>query len=61
MGGAVPELVVLGSIRKQAEQAMRSESVSNTPVWPLHQLLTPGSCPEFLSLFPSVMNNDVGV
>jgi hypothetical protein len=35
----------LGSIGKQAGQAMRSKSVSNTPPWPLHQLLPPGSCP----------------
>jgi hypothetical protein len=39
VGGAIPGLVVLGSIRKQAEQARGSKPVSNTPPWPLHQLL----------------------
>ena len=33
MGGAIPGLVVLGSLRKQAEQAMRSKPVSSTPPW----------------------------
>jgi hypothetical protein len=45
LGLAIPGLIVLGSIRKQAEQAMRSKSESSTPPWPLHQLLPPGSCP----------------
>jgi hypothetical protein len=42
VGGAIIGLVVLGSIRKQAEQARGSKPVSNwlTP-WPLHQLLLP--------------------
>jgi hypothetical protein len=44
-GGAIPGLAVLGSIRKQVEQAMRSMPVNSTPPWPLHQLLPPGSCP----------------
>jgi hypothetical protein len=39
VGGAIPGLVVLGSIRKQAEQARGSKSVSNIPPCPLHQLL----------------------
>jgi hypothetical protein len=39
--------VILGAIRKQAEQAMRSESGSSIPPWPLHQLLHPGLCLEF--------------
>jgi hypothetical protein len=30
VGGAIPGLVVLGSIRKQAEQAMESKPVSST-------------------------------
>jgi hypothetical protein len=38
-GGAIPGLVVLGSIRKQAEQARGSKPVRNIPPWPLHQLL----------------------
>jgi hypothetical protein len=43
MCGAIPELMSLGSIRKQAEQAMRSKSISNIPPWPLHQLLLQAS------------------
>jgi hypothetical protein len=39
VGGAIPGLVVLGSIREQAEQARASKAVSSTPPWPLHQLL----------------------
>jgi hypothetical protein len=41
VGGSIPGLVVLGSIRKQAEQARGSKAVSNIPPWPLHQLLLP--------------------
>jgi hypothetical protein len=43
VGGAIPGLVyiILGSIRKQAEQARGSKPVSNIPPWPLHQLLLP--------------------
>jgi hypothetical protein len=37
--------LVLGSIRKPTEQAMRRKSVSSTPPWLLYQLLPPGSCP----------------
>jgi hypothetical protein len=44
IGGAIPGLVVMGSIRKQAEQARRSKPVSSAPPWPLHQFLPPGSC-----------------
>ena len=39
MGGAIPGLVDLGSIRKQAEQARGNKPVSKIPPWPLHQLL----------------------
>jgi hypothetical protein len=38
MGGFIPALVVLASIRKQAEQATRSKPVSSIPPLPLHQL-----------------------
>jgi hypothetical protein len=38
-GGDISGLVVLGSIRKQAEQARGSKPVRNIPPWPLHQLL----------------------
>jgi hypothetical protein len=41
VGGTIPGLVVLGSIRKQAEQVKGSKPVSNIPPWPLHQLLLP--------------------
>jgi hypothetical protein len=41
MSGAIPGLIVLGSIRNQAEQARGSKLVSNIPPWPLHQLLLP--------------------
>ena len=39
VGGAIPGLVVLGSVREQAEQARGSKPVSNIPPWPLHELL----------------------
>jgi len=41
VGGAIPRLVVLGSIREQAEQVRGSKPISNIPPWPLHQLLIP--------------------
>jgi hypothetical protein len=41
VGGAIPGLVLLRSVRKQAEQARGSKPVSNIPPWPLHQLLLP--------------------
>jgi hypothetical protein len=41
VGGAIPTLMILGSIRKQAEQAMGSKPVSSTLPWRLHQLLPP--------------------
>jgi hypothetical protein len=41
----IPGLVILGSIRKQAEQTMGSKPVSSTLPWLLYQLLTSGSCP----------------
>ena len=39
MGGAIPGLVVLGSIRKQTEKTMGSKPVNSSPPWPLYQLL----------------------
>ena len=41
VGGTICGLVVLGSIREQAEQARGSKTVKNIPPWPLHQLLLP--------------------
>jgi hypothetical protein len=48
VGGTIPELVLLGAIRKQAEKIKRSKPVSSTPPWPLLQFLLAGSCLEFL-------------
>ena len=48
MGGALPCLVVLGSIREQAEQANKQH-----PPWPLHQLLPPSSQPVYISVLTS--------
>jgi hypothetical protein len=39
--GTISGLVVLGSIREQAEQARGSKPVKNISPWPLHQLLLP--------------------
>jgi hypothetical protein len=39
--GTIPGLVVLGSIREQAEEARRGKPVKNIPPWPPHQLLLP--------------------
>jgi len=45
VGGFIPGLVVMGAIRKQAEQVGGSKPLSSTPPWLLHQLLLLGSCP----------------
>jgi hypothetical protein len=58
VGGAISGLVVLGSIRKQAEQARGSKPVKNTPPRPLHQLLL-FDLFEFQSRLPLVMNSNV--
>ena len=60
VGGAIPGLVVLGSIREQAEQAKGSKPVSNTPSWPLYQLLLPDLL-KFQSCLPLVMNSSVAM
>jgi hypothetical protein len=39
VGGTISGLVVLGSIREQAEQARGGKPVKNIPPWPLHWLL----------------------
>jgi hypothetical protein len=41
VGGANSGLIVLGSIREQAEQARGGKPVNNIPPWPQHQLLLP--------------------
>jgi hypothetical protein len=62
VGGAIPGLVVLCSIRKQAEQARGSNPVSSPPPWPLHQLLPPSSYPVWVPvLLPLVMKSNVEV
>jgi hypothetical protein len=43
LSGAIPGLVVLGSIRKQAEQGRGRKPVSSIPLWPLYPLLPPSS------------------
>jgi hypothetical protein len=60
VGGAIPGLVVLGFVRKQAEQARGSKPVSNIPPWPLHQLLLPVLL-QFQSQLSLVMNSSVEV
>ena len=54
MGGAIVRLVVLGSIRKPAEQARGSNPVSSIPPWLLHQLLPPGSYPVSVPVLTSL-------
>jgi hypothetical protein len=41
VGGAISGLVVLGSIRKQAEQARGGKPIKNITPWPLYQVLLP--------------------
>jgi hypothetical protein len=41
VGGAISGLVVLGSIRKQAEQARGSKPIRNILPRPMHQLQIP--------------------
>ena len=53
VGGAIPGLLDLGSIRKQNEQTMRSKPVSSTPSMastPLYHLLLPSSCPAWVPI-----------
>ena len=60
MDETISGLVVLGSIREQAEQARGSKPVSNIPPWPLHQLLLPDLL-EFQSCLPLVMQRNMDV
>ena len=41
VGGTISGLIVLGSMKMQAEQARGSKPVRNIPPWPLYQLLHP--------------------
>jgi hypothetical protein len=45
VGGSIPGLVVLGSIRKLAEEARENKPISSIPLWPLHWLLLAVSRP----------------
>jgi hypothetical protein len=60
VGGTIPGLVVLGSIREQAEEARGSKPIKNIPPWLLHQLLLPDLL-EFQSWFPLVINSSMEV
>jgi hypothetical protein len=60
VGGAIPGLVVLGSIRKQAEQARGIKQVSHIPPLPLYQLRLPDLL-EFQSSLPLVINSSMEV
>jgi hypothetical protein len=60
VGGAIPGLVVLSSIRKQAEQARESKPVRGIPPWCVHQFLLPDLL-EFQSWLPLMMNSNVEV
>jgi hypothetical protein len=40
--GAIPELEVMPSIRKQVKQATMSKPISSIPPWSLHLLPPPG-------------------
>ena len=58
VGGAIPGLVFLGSIREQAEQARGSKPVRNIPLWLMHQFLLPDLL-EFQSWPPLVINSNL--
>jgi hypothetical protein len=59
-GGTISGLVVLVSIREQAEQARGSKPVKNIPPWLLHQLLL-SDLLEFPVLTSLVMNSSMEV
>lgn len=53
-GSATPALV--GFIKKQDEQALKSKPVSTTPPRPLLQSLPPAFCLKFRSWLPSIID-----
>lgn len=56
----LPGLVILGSVRKQAEHDMRSRQGSSTFPWLLYQFLPSGSFSVWVPVLTSlVMNNDI--
>lgn len=58
MGDTVSGLVVLGSQRKQTEQAIGSKSVRSNPQLPLHSLLCPGSYHVWISILSSFSDEE---
>ena len=60
IGGVISRPVILGSTRKQAEQAIRSNLVSSTSVCPLlYILLQVPALFEFLSCLHFMISTDV--
>lgn len=62
VGSAIPGKVVLGAMRKQAEQALMNKLVSNITPWSLHHSCfhVPARF-QFLSWLPSLMNSNIEV
>jgi hypothetical protein len=56
VSGAIPGLVVLGSIRTQADQAMGSKPVNNIPLWSLYHPQPPAFYPVWLPV-PTSFND----
>jgi hypothetical protein len=50
---SISGLVVLSSLRKQIESAIRRTLINSIPLWPLHQLLHPGPCPVIVPVLTS--------
>lgn len=53
MGGGILGMVVLGFIKNQVQQAIGNKPLNSTPPWLLHQLLSPDSCPVWISVLTS--------
>ena len=53
VGGAIPGLLVLSTLRKWAEQARESKVGSSSPPRPLHQLLSLRACPVWVPVLTS--------
>lgn len=59
---AIPGLVVISSIRKQAKRVRRTKKIGINPPWPLHHFLPPFPfLLKYLLWLYLVMNCDVGV
>jgi hypothetical protein len=59
VGGAIPGLVVLSSIRKQGEQAKGSKPVSSIPPWPLYPSTPASKFPPCVSSCPGFLGDEV--